>query len=210
MENQIAQTWEQAQQWEREWHGECLNSYNEETKQYIYASHMGLNLYRVNDYGQIGWDFGRKSVLDVGCGPYSILLKSRAGFKMGIDPCKYPDWVDMRYGAADVKIVQDKAENMLQWVMITERHWDEVLMYNCLQHTEDPEKIVTSMRQVAKTIRVFEWIDTPVTPGHLHTLTEANLNKWLGGKGKTGLLSEGPVVGKAYWGIFKGEQYGKI
>ena len=56
--------WVKAQEWEKDWHlTQQFNSYNEETKQYMYASKMGLDEFKVNYYGQIGWDFGDKKVL---------------------------------------------------------------------------------------------------------------------------------------------------
>lgn len=202
------QSWPEASKWERSWHGNCINSYNEETKQYIYARCMGMDVYSVNFYGQRGWDFGKQSVLDIGCGPYSMLLKSKAMQMIGIDPCSYPSWVEKRYEAAGVQIIYDKAENLLLHLN-KERGWDEVLLYNCLQHTENPELIVKNMRAVAKTIRVFEWVDAGISPGHLHDLKESKLNEWLGGVGKVEFIDRGPVVGKAYYGIFKGNHYEK-
>src|SRR5439155_19676593 len=41
-------TWTEANKWECEWHGDCANSYNEETKQFIYAKLMGLDTYATN------------------------------------------------------------------------------------------------------------------------------------------------------------------
>jgi 2-polyprenyl-3-methyl-5-hydroxy-6-metoxy-1,4-benzoquinol methylase len=196
------QTWEEAQKWEKEWHGNCVNSYNEETKQYIYARLMGLDVYKTNYFGQMGWDFGNKSVLDIGCGPYSLLMKSRAKMKVGIDPCSYPQWVRMRYEAADVTLIQVAAE---EWE--THKIFDEVLIYNCLQHTINPKKIIENVLACSKIVRIFEWVETGVSDGHLHDLHADELDEWLKGSGKTEYIEIGPCVGMAYWGIFKGEQY---
>jgi 2-polyprenyl-3-methyl-5-hydroxy-6-metoxy-1,4-benzoquinol methylase len=196
------QTWEEAQKWEKEWHGNCVNSYNEETKQYIYARLMGLDVYKTNYFGQMGWDFGDKSVLDIGCGPYSLLMKSRAKMKVGIDPCSYPQWVRMRYEAADVTLIQVAAE---EWE--THKVFDEVLIYNCLQHTINPKKIIENVLACSKIVRIFEWVEQGVSDGHLHDLHANELDEWLGGSGKTEYIEIGPCVGMAYWGIFKGEQY---
>jgi 2-polyprenyl-3-methyl-5-hydroxy-6-metoxy-1,4-benzoquinol methylase len=200
------QTWEEANKWENEWHGNCVNSYNEETKQYIYAHYMGLDQYATNYYGQKGWDFGNQSILDMGCGPYSLLLKSKAAYKLGVDPCPYPIWVGMRYDAADVEIEPVKGENFEYEGIL----FDEVLLYNCLQHTEDPAKICQNIRQISKIIRVFEWVDTGIADGHIQDLTEEKLNTWLGGEGKVEFINQSPVVGKAYYGVFKGNHYEKV
>jgi 2-polyprenyl-3-methyl-5-hydroxy-6-metoxy-1,4-benzoquinol methylase len=194
------QTWEQANEWERQWHGDCINSYNEETKQYIYATHMGLDIYKENFYGRKGYDFGNKNILDMGCGPYSILLKSTAKLKVAIDPCNYPLWVRERYKAADVDFLNIKGEDFFESRMI----FDEGLLYNCLQHTEDPEKIIKNMLNHCRIIRVFEWVDTGVSDGHLHDLKEDKLNEWLEGEGVVKYLTTSPASGKAYFGIFNG------
>jgi hypothetical protein len=196
------QIWQEANEWEREWHGNCANSYNEETKQYIYAKLMGLDKYATNFYGQRGWDFGDKSILDVGCGPYSILLKSKATLKVGIDPCNYPAWVSIRYKECNVEFDNIKAEQMTYTNV-----FDECLIYNCLQHTEDPEMIISKAWEHSKLIRIFEWIDEPISDGHIHILTEAKLNKWLNGEGKVTHLNQHPCVGKCYSGIFPGLHY---
>lgn len=196
------QTWEEAQKWEAEWHDTCINSYNEETKQYIYTRFMGLDEYKTNYYGQIGWDFGEKSVLDVGCGPYSILMKSKAKLKHGIDPCIYPFWVYNRYDAADVFIYRIPAEDF-----VADKVYDEVLIYNCLQHVINPKKIIDNVLACSKLVRIFEWVETGISDGHLHDLHANELDEWLGGKGKTNYIEIGPCVGPAYWGIFKGKHY---
>lgn len=196
------QTWGEAQKWEADWHGNCINSYNEETKQYIYANFMGLNVYKQNYYGQIGWDFGDKSVLDVGCGPYSILLKSKAKVKEGIDPCDYPSWVSERYKAAGVLVFKIPAEDFIPLQI-----YDEVLIYNCLQHVINPWIIIHNALACSKIVRVFEWIETGISDGHLHDLMPDDLDKALGGYGVRNHIDVGPCVGKAYWGIFKGKHY---
>ena len=37
--------WDDDQQWESEWWGNCVNTYAEETKQLTYAEKMGLEAY---------------------------------------------------------------------------------------------------------------------------------------------------------------------
>lgn len=197
------QTWEEAQKWEAEWHDTCINSYNEETKQYIYTRFMGLDEYKVNYYGQIGWDFGEKSVLDVGCGPYSILMKSKGKVKHGIDPCDYPQWVYERYKCADVLLHKIPAEDFTSPSII----YDEALIYNCLQHVIDPKKIIDNVLACSKLVRIFEWVDNGISDGHLHDLHADELDEWLGGTGKSNYIEIGPCVGKAYWGVFKGKHY---
>ncbi len=200
----MQQTWEEANEWERQWHGNCANTFNEESKQYAYAHYMGLDEYATNYYGQRGWDFGDKKILDCGCGPCSLLLKSKGTLLVGVDPCKYPDWVMQRYAQCGIIFLNHKAEDVT-WKEV----FDEVLLYNCLQHVDDPEKIINNLLESSKIIRVFEWVDNGISEGHIHNLTEEKLNTWLDGEGKIINIDRNPVVGKAYVGVFKGNHYGE-
>ena len=165
--------WKKAQIFERIWHRrQQFCTYNEETKQYIYASKMGLDYYKTNYFNQIGWNFGDKTVIDIGGGEQSILLKSQAKTRTVIDPLDYTHWVKMRYMEAGIEFLKIKAENLLM-----NKNYDIVLIYNCLQHTENPAKIIRNIKKISKTIYIFEWIDEGISEGHIHNLTEAKLNK---------------------------------
>ena len=86
---------------------------------------------------------------------------------------------------------------------LKETGWDEAIIYNVLQHTESPEKVIAQARKAVNVIRLFEWIDRPATDGHLHILTEAQLNQWLGGEGKVeNFTGQNGCYGKAYYGVF--------
>ena len=81
--------------------------------------------------------------------------------------------------------------------------YDEVWIYNCLQHTEDPEFIIKNAKRYGKIIRIFEWVNMAINNGHPQLLTEEKLNKWLGGKGKVEQLNgQANCFGKCYYGIF--------
>ena len=191
--------WQKATIWEKNWWGNCANTYNEETKQYIYASKMGLDEFKINYYGRIGWDFGEKSILDIGGGAISILLKSKAKRRVVVDPCDYPNWVRERYKECEIEFLNIPAEKYLS---TKEREFDIAFCYNVLQHTIDPGKIISNMKKSAKEIRIFEWIDTEINEGHIHNLTEEKLNKWLAGEGKVEKLNQHPCIGKTFYGIF--------
>lgn len=200
--------WRKAQEWEREWHDNCANSYNEETKQYVYADRMGLNEFKyMDEASRIYWNFGAdKTVLDIGGGAYSLLLKSLAGKRTVVDPCAYPDWVRARYAECGVTFITATGEQLssahLPNPAKKDEKYDYALIYNCLQHTIDPKKIIENARKLAKEIRIFEWIETGTNVGHLHNLTEENLNKWLNGQGKVEQINQGGAVGLCYYGIF--------
>jgi len=189
------------QEFERKWWGTCQNTYGEETKQLVYARLMGL----VNSHdgnSPYSFDVGGKSILDIGGGPSSLLLKCRnLGFGAVVDPCAYPPWVHQRYAEARVAFIYMSGESFVAKERLA--WFDEVWIYNVLQHTEDPEQIIRNAKSTAPALRIFEWIDIPPHEGHPHMLTEAMLNKWIDGIGTTGVLNgEGMCYGRYYSGAF--------
>src|SRR5215469_535782 len=154
---------------EKSYWGDCANTFLEEQKHYVQARYIGLE---VKGYS---FDAGGKRVLDIGGGPVSMLLKT-VNLKEGMvcDPIRYPDWTLERYRAKGIKYMQISGED------IDTVGWDEVWIYNVLQHCMDPERIIANARKAGRVIRLFEWIDFPPHPGHPQMLTVANLEKWLG------------------------------
>jgi len=188
--------WLKAQRWETNWWGNCISTFGEETKQLLYARKMGL-MFHHDGKSPYNIDMQGKRVLDIGGGPCSLLLKCVNVKGKAIDPLCPPLWVLGRYASAGIGYQMTAAEN------INENDWDEVWIYNVLQHVEDPEKVIANAKRAGKLIRIFEWIDTPTNQGHPHSLTEECLNKWLGGEGKVEVLKgENTCSGKCYYGIF--------
>ena len=73
---------------------------------------------------------------------------------------------------------------------------------------EDPAKICENALRVGKVVRVFEWINMGVSPGHPHNLTEDKLNGWLKGYGKIEKMTgQNGCKGQCYYGIFKGDKF---
>lgn len=197
-------TWNKAQEWEREWHSTCINSIGEELKQLVYAEHMGL-VRTPNPKTPYSFNLQGKSILDIGSGPYSLLLKcENFSQSVVIDPLmdKFPDWVRKRYETHGLKFASSPGESFE-----FNKVFDEVWFYNVLEHTFNPEKICQNARKHGKIVRVFEWLDTRSNIGHPQTLTEQNLNGWLGGEGKVHFVDRNGASGKCYSGIFKGDHY---
>lgn len=184
-----------AQDWESEWWGTCQNTYGEEEKQLVYARKMGLEFFH-DGKSPYNIDMKNKRVLDIGGGPSSLLLKCVNLYGKVIDPLRFPPWVYMRYDRVGIAWAVMGAEN------ITESGYDEVWIYNVLQHTENPQKVIGNARKAGKLIRIFEWIDTVSNEGHPHILTAAKLNEWLGGEGKVETLNLPTLKGKCYYGVF--------
>jgi len=179
-----AHAWDDDQEWERSWWGDCTHTYAEEMKHVHYAQMMGLEI--VAGYGTWPcWDLEGKNVLDIGGGPVSMLLKAlnRGPDCTVADPCKYPQWVQDRYEIAGIHSIQVAGEDLkIGW---SGKQYDEVWIYNVLQHTIDPELIIANALEFAPVIRMFEWVDIPPHQGHPHELKKVLLDYWLGSPGTT-------------------------
>lgn len=173
--------------------GSCCNTFDEERKHFVYARLMGLK----RDW--FSFDVAGARIIDIGGGPASMLLKA-TNFKYGLvcDPLVFPPWVYGRYREAGVTFALTPGEE------IGSHGFDEAWIYNCLQHTVDPERVVANARRAARIVRLFEWIDIPAYEGHPHMLTSAGLSKWLGGPGAVIDLAEDGCHGRSFSGVFEG------
>jgi len=192
--------WQQAQEWEHGWWDDCANTHSEEEKQLVYARKMGLTTFH-DGKSPYNFDLGGASILDIGGGPVSLLLKCVNFQGKVVDPLRFPDWVLARYELAGIEFERAQGE------CIEEAGWDECWLYNVLEHTEDPALIVQNARKAAGVVRIFQWIDTGISAGHLHSLTAAQLDGWLGGEGKVEQINRRECKGKGYYGIFPTENY---
>jgi 2-polyprenyl-3-methyl-5-hydroxy-6-metoxy-1,4-benzoquinol methylase len=190
--------WETANKLEKEWWGTCCNTLGEELKQISYADRMGIEFESRNGVPFI-IDLHGKTVVDIGGGPNSLLLKAVNGKGIVIDPCDYPKWVEDRYWMANIEHLKIPGEEIDDELL---KKADEVWIYNVLQHVKDPELIVKKAKQ-AKVIRIFEWIDAETNEMHPHTLKSDKLDEWLGGKGQVEQLNgENECFGTSYYGTF--------
>lgn len=176
---------------EKNYWGDCCNTFDEDQKHYVYAKLMNINIDRYS------FNVNNKSILDIGGGPSSMLLKT-INLKRGrvYDPIEFPRWTIDRYNMKNIDVVVDYGEN------VNENSWDEVWLYNCLQHTTDPNKIIQNAKNAGKVFRIFEWIDIPPHDGHPQMLTKQFLDDCIGQNGTVYHLSESGCYGKAYAGVF--------
>lgn len=212
-------SWDKDQEFEREWWGDCANTFSEETKQLTYGYKMGLQCYANNGKWPC-YNLDRKSILDIGGGPTSLLLKcENRGRTVVVDPCQYPNWTYHRYQELGIEFLTNKGEDPITTYCLCSEEldqnqhplckahekitFDEAWIYNVLQHTEDPEAIIQNAQKYSRLIRIFEWIDIPAHEGHPQELKEELLNEWLGGKGTTEHLNENGCYGRAYYGVFE-------
>lgn len=189
--------WREAQELELRWHGDCVNTYHEETKQLEYARGMGLP---VDEWDRI--DLAGRTVTDLGSGPASLLLKAH-GFRVAyaVDPLmdRFPEWVRLRYQARGITPITALGEALSLPPM------EEVWVYNVLEHAADPEQVLTNaLLHATKVVRVWEWIETQPDELHLNALRAEDLDRWLGGIGRVGVMKRGGCQGLYYTGVFRG------
>ena len=174
--------------------GDCCNTHQEERKQYVYADHMRI------EREHYSFIVRRRNIIDIGGGPVSMLLKCQdLGVGAIVDPLKYPTWTQDRYRSKNIHVLNHGGETL------DETGWHEVWIYNCLQHVQDPKKIIENAKRAAPVLRIFEWIDLPAHPGHPQELKADKLDKWIGGRGNVSRMTDVGVFGtlsQAYYGVF--------
>jgi hypothetical protein len=181
---------------ESQYWGDCCNTFDEDQKHYVYAKYMGL---RRKGYS---FDVGGNSIIDIGGGPTSMLLKTINLGQRGtvIDPLKYPDWIYARYAAKRITPIVIRGEDLI--IKHFAKGYDEAWIYNCLQHTDDPELIIKNALSAAKTLRIFEWVNVPAHDGHPIELTKNKLDEWIGKEGQTIMLADAGCFGRAYFNTY--------
>lgn len=190
--------WQKHNNWEKDWWGNCNNTFEEGLKQEIYAKYMRLEQFAVPGHW---FDLRGKSIIDIGGGPASLLLRCKNfSGAVVVDPCKFPNWVTMRYSLAGIEHIRKQAEKY--WPP-DEFRFDEAWLYNCLQHVQDPEKVI-KLARTAKRVRVFEYLNIGVCDGHPHNLIKEDLDKMFDRQGLTE-RHEGLVHGEIYFGVFNYE-----
>jgi hypothetical protein len=178
--------------YEKNYWGDCVNTYHEEQKHFVYARLMSIKI------NSCSFDALGKRILDIGGGPVSMLLKARnLTSGMVCDPITYPSWVYERYRAKGIVYLVQSGED------ISTFGWDEVWIYNVLQHCINPAKIIDNARKAAPLLRIFEWIDQPPHEGHPQMLTAGKMSSWLGAPGVVTKLSESGCHRNTFSGVFR-------
>ena len=200
----IPSKWFEANQKEVAWWGSCTDTYDEEMKQQEFAKIMGIEAdYVVNGSGYKWppYNLQGKSVLDIGGGPVSLLLKCvNGGRAVVVDPGTWPPWVLGRYDAADIEYEKEHGETYE-----TDFVFDEVWIYNTLQHVVDPAALVATAKRLGRKIRVCEWVGTGTDDLHLHDLTELSLNDLFGVRGRVVELGWERYVPNVWTGSWSAE-----
>ena len=196
----MTDVWERAQESEETWWGNCADTSDEEFKQREYATLMGIDCYK----GNVGlrserYDLRGRSILDLGGGPVSLLLRcENRGRSVVVDPALFPEWVLGRYAAADIEYVQECAED------IELGTFDEIWLYNVLQHVRDPRAVIAKALEHGGVVRIFEWLGVPADEKHPHTFIREMLDGWLGCRGRVSEVTWHPYK-IAYTAVIQGE-----
>lgn len=201
--------WQEAQKHEADYWGNCLGmrAWGEFVKQEMYGREMGLFDAYGDGHGEL--NLQGRSVLDVGGGPVSMTLRCiNAGELTVVDPCEWPASAHRRYRNYGIEFIRASGEDLDQ-CRLPILNYDEVWIYNVLQHVQDPAKIVkNAIDRLMPTgiLRIFEWVWVPADACHPHVLTPENLTQWLNGCRaiKTGCprLTEYWCNANAFTGIF--------
>jgi hypothetical protein len=168
---------------------------------------MGLDLMGDNTIYPTYHAHGRR-ILDIGGGPVSLLLKTAYATRAVVaDPGTYPNWVMRRYEEVGIEYLKIAGEDC-----VATGEFDEVWIYNVLEHVMDPARVIQNALVAAPVLRLFEWIDPIPDDYHasLHPthLSAAELDLWTGGRGtvEPGLKlnpTNNELPGTAYYGVFE-------
>ena len=147
---------------EKNWWADCLGK---NVIQELFKQNLCMKYMQISEWP----DLRGKSVCDVGGGPWSILLRTfNVGRAVIVDPLLYPNYILRRYANLNIEYIQQVAEDASAF---QDTIFDEIWCYNCLQHVDDPQKVLQNIKEHCNLFRCFDWIFTPAHLGHPHTLT---------------------------------------
>lgn len=118
----------------------------------------------------LGTDLVGKKVLEVGGGAYpSILHATGLSKAVCVEPNfdNFPEEIKDKFKSSNVEGISIPFEEYKGKIK-----FDEVWFFNVLQHVRDPLLQIENAKRIAKTIRVFEPIDTATNNEHPHTFSE--------------------------------------
>jgi SAM-dependent methyltransferase len=185
--------WQNAQEWERNWWMTYRNQHPCEVTKNSFVSKMMF----------LHEGVPSSSIIDIGCGPLSLLLRVPCKKGVALDPIHYGDLEDA-YVTKGIQRLVKRGEDLTA----EDGTFDEAWIYNCLQHVEDPTKIIENALTVSKVVRIFEWTYIKPYKGHLHELTPELLtapftkSNWHTLMTTKGFLNHSGLNGNYFMGIF--------
>lgn len=159
--------WKQAQIKERQFHTDPFEigyiKYFESYMQYF-------------EWLEIKTDLKGKSILEIGPADYPAL-----GFCINgknceiIEPMPSSILKEIIGSKSNDYTILNRGNNTAEFILIEansrNHQWDEIWMFNLLQHVIDPDIIIAQAKYAAKTIRFFEPINMGTNDCHLHAFS---------------------------------------
>ena len=140
--------WHEAQTFERGWYSHDSHPAAKRHNALV-AELVGLT--REN------FDLSRSSVLDVGAGGFSLLQRVNTRRGVAVDPLFFGE-LERNYADAKIERVFACAEDLTNFFYFSE--FDEVWLFDVVQHVMDPARAVHTASCLARRVRIFEWLHT--------------------------------------------------
>jgi SAM-dependent methyltransferase len=189
----IDQKWAEAQTFEKRWWLGAKQYHRQEIEKGDIVGRMML----------VDKGMEYKSVIDIGCGPFSLLQRVPVKEGTALDPIFYNEY-EVLYQCRGIKRLLKCGEDLSP----EDGQFDEAWIYNCLQHVKDPVKIIENAMRVSSVVRIFEWTHIDPYEGHLHKLMPDMLSFPFKNQGWStlmdcqGFLNHSELNGNYYLGIF--------
>ena len=119
------------------------------------------------------------SVLEIGAGPQGLVTRYGGGArKVAVEPMPLAFADVDGYARAGATLCQMPIE---RWHALNEgEHFQEVWMTNVLQHVINPALVLwIATAHALERIRIFEWVDEPISTVHLHSLRATEIDEGL-------------------------------
>jgi 2-polyprenyl-3-methyl-5-hydroxy-6-metoxy-1,4-benzoquinol methylase len=185
--------WKGAQEFERSWWVGARDQHPIEIEKSFYVA----QLLRISEGSP------NATVIDVGSGPLSLLLRVPVKAGTALDPIHFGD-LELAYRQRGIARLIKPAEEL----SAADGRFDEAWIYNCLQHVIDPELILQNVMRSVRLVRLFEWVYMRPYQGHPHELTPQMLQQPFQKAGWSVLLSRTNFIdvhglhGNYFVGIF--------
>lgn len=120
-------------------------------------------------------DWSKLSVVDIGCGPLSLIARKDLGkTRFGVDPLPYPSWVYEEYARHDFTVFKQPFEEL------TASHkFDVLVFYNALQHFADLALVAGKCQEILSqsgVVYVCEYLQVPTNEAHIQYLEASILD----------------------------------
>lgn len=108
-----------------------------------------------------------KTILEIGPAYYPALLNVNTKESYVVEPLfdQFPQQIRDLYNNKKINVLKCMAEDLDK----VNLNFDEVWIFNLLQHVQDPEKVLNNAYQHSSKVRIFEPINLPTDICHPHT-----------------------------------------